>query len=65
MQGFTDFLAMGGYGAYVWPVYGIAALVLIVLLAATLRGLRAREVQARRLDADHPRRGARPGVKDK
>lgn len=49
---FTDlsgFLAMGGYGVYVWPAYGIVALVLVgqvlqvkrlgVLLLAKSRGV--------------------------
>jgi len=58
MQNLSDFLAMGGYAAFVWPVYGIAALVLVALLINTLRGLRAREAQAARLDAAHPRRAA-------
>ena len=30
-------LDLGGYGAYVWPAYGAAAVVLIVLLLASLR----------------------------
>jgi heme exporter protein D len=33
-----DFLAMGGYGAYVWGAFGMAAL----LLAAELFALRLR-----------------------
>jgi heme exporter protein D len=28
----SDFFAMGGYGAYVWPAFGFAALVLSLLL---------------------------------
>ena len=34
----ADFLAMGGYGLYVWGSFGVTALV----LAAELWGLRAR-----------------------
>jgi heme exporter protein D len=37
-----DYLAMGGYAAYVWPAFGVAAAVLGGLLAASLRTLRAR-----------------------
>ena len=29
---FSEFLSMGGYGAYVWTSYGIAAVVLIANL---------------------------------
>lgn len=39
----ADFLAMGGYAAYVWPAFGLAAVVLIGLTVASLRGLRAAE----------------------
>lgn len=38
-----DYLAMGGYAAYVWPAYGLAALVIGGLLWTSLRGMRARE----------------------
>ena len=35
-NGASEFLAMGGYGLYVWGAYGIAALVMLVepLMAA-------------------------------
>ncbi|HVV69277.1 MAG TPA: heme exporter protein CcmD [Gammaproteobacteria bacterium] len=29
-SGFWNFLHMGGYGVYVWPAYGIVALVLLL-----------------------------------
>ncbi|MBI1237774.1 MAG: heme exporter protein CcmD [Alphaproteobacteria bacterium] len=32
-----DFLAMGGYGAYVWPAYGIAVGAVGGLIALSLR----------------------------
>ena len=28
MQSLSDFLSMGGYGAFVWPAYGITGLIL-------------------------------------
>lgn len=31
-----EFFAMGGYAAYVWSAYGVAVLVLIGLVVATL-----------------------------
>ena len=34
---------MGGYGGYVWPAFGVTAVVLLGLLLASLRSLRARE----------------------
>lgn len=33
---FADFLAMGGYGFYVWLAYGISFLSLIILIFNTL-----------------------------
>ena len=35
-----DFFAMGGYAAYVWPAYGIVALVLVGFLVSSLRALK-------------------------
>ena len=43
MEQLRSFLAMGGYGAFVWPAYGVTALVLGWLLASGLRRLRGLE----------------------
>ena len=43
MDRLSDFLAMGGYGAYVWAAYLIAAVVMLALLVGSLRSLRAQE----------------------
>jgi heme exporter protein D len=57
----TDFLSMGGYAAFVWPAYAIAALVLLGLLAATWKGLRDSETTLKALESTRPaRRRARP-----
>lgn len=32
-----SFFAMGGYGAYVWPAYGVSALGLLLAVIVTLR----------------------------
>jgi heme exporter protein D len=47
---------MGGYGAYVWPAYLIAAAVLLGLLVSSLRGARNREAELSTLR--QARRGA-------
>jgi heme exporter protein D len=52
----TDFFAMGGYAAYLWPAYGFAALVLFVLLAQSWRSARRRDAELEQV-----RRLARPG----
>ena len=51
----TDFLAMGGYAAYVWSAYGIAAVVLIALLVQSWRSARRRDAELEQV-----RRLARP-----
>lgn len=70
----TEFFEMGGYAAYVWPSYGIAALVLVWLLGASWRSAHVAEAEVERLRAagHDPRRksdgrhdgieiGGRPG----
>jgi heme exporter protein D len=44
----TEFFAMGGYAAFIWPAFAITAIVLAGLLMISLRGVRVREA---RLDA--------------
>ncbi|MBI3453913.1 MAG: heme exporter protein CcmD [Rhodospirillales bacterium] len=46
----AEFVAMGGYAAYVWPSYALTAAVLIGLLWSSLRALRAREADLARED---------------
>ena len=52
----SPFFAMGGYAAYVWPAYGVAAVVLIGLWIGSLRALRAREAEIEAVEAGRPRR---------
>jgi heme exporter protein D len=42
-ENFQAFLAMGGYAAYVWPAYALAAAGLIGALVLSRRTLKARE----------------------
>jgi len=41
MDGIKDFIDMGGYGSYVWPSYLVTAVVMIIMLVASLRMLKA------------------------
>jgi heme exporter protein D len=41
MGGLETFLAMGGYGGYVWSAYAIAAVVLVANIIAARRDERA------------------------
>jgi len=56
MKSLESFFAMGGYAAFVWPAYGLTALVMVWLLVATLRRLRERERALAELQAANPRR---------
>jgi heme exporter protein D len=57
MKAALDFLAMGGYAIFVWPAYGVAALVLGGLSLQTLRGYRRNRRLLDRLQQGGPRRG--------
>jgi heme exporter protein D len=41
----SSWLAMGGYGFYIWTSYGVAIVLLLGLLVASLRGLRRIEAE--------------------
>lgn len=61
MDQLTEMLALNGYGVYVWPAYGFAALLLIGLLWRTWSTLRAQERTLGVLqDGPAPRGGAAP-----
>ncbi len=54
MERLTAFLEMGGYAVFVWPAFGLAALVMVGLLVATLRQLRRRRRELAELEASLP-----------
>ena len=43
MDGFLEYLDMGGYAVWVWPAYGLVTTGLVGILAMTLRTLKARQ----------------------
>lgn len=59
MGGLEAFLHMGGYAAYIWPAYGMAAAVLIGLLATSWKAMRDAERTAEDERPIRPRRGGR------
>ncbi len=59
MDEIRTFFDMGGYAAFVWPCFGLTALVMLGLLATTLRDLRARERRLQQLEAQRPARRRR------
>ena len=50
-RGAMSFFEMGGYAAYVWPAFGVAAAIMIALLVLSLRAMRAREAALKGLEA--------------
>jgi heme exporter protein D len=56
MQMISDFLAMGGYGGFIWTAYGTVAAVLVGLLIISLRELRTTTAEVAALEANSPRR---------
>jgi len=51
MSGIGAFFSMGGYAAFVWPAFAVAAAVLIGLLAQSLASYRRRQRELARLEA--------------
>ena len=47
----AEFFAMGGYAGFIWPAYGISALVLVGLLVVSLHQLRQARETLRRYDS--------------
>lgn len=48
----AEFFSMGGYGAYVWPSYGMTAIIMVVLLIVSVRGLKSTQATFDRLKAE-------------
>ena len=52
----SEYFSMGGHGGFIWSSYGVAALILVGLLIASLREHRARRAEVSALEAASPRR---------
>jgi heme exporter protein D len=57
----SAYFSMGGYAGYVWPAYGVAAVVMVGVLMASLLGARARERELKLLQELRPHRARRSG----
>jgi heme exporter protein D len=61
VSNFSTFLSMGGYGAYVWPAYGLTAVAFVTAVIWTVGTLKARRREEEALSATgRQRRKARP-----
>ena len=45
MEALQEFFSMGGHGAYIWPAYILAAVVLAGLLVSSYQSTRKREAE--------------------
>jgi heme exporter protein D len=59
MAGISEFFAMGGHAAFIWPAWGVAVVVLAGLIVQSARSLRAREAELAALEAARPARPRR------
>ncbi len=59
MAALSEFFAMGGYAAFVWPAYGVAVVVLAGMVIESLRRVRTAEAELRALEDAMPRRSSR------
>ena len=54
MTAFETWIAMGGYGQFVWPAYGLTALFLVAFVVRSFRGLRAQQKKLQRMREQNP-----------
>jgi heme exporter protein D len=59
MDAMMHFLAMGGYAAYVWPAYGLMAVVLAGIAYFSWRRAKAYEAELQALQEASPHRRRR------
>ncbi len=59
MEQIAEYLSMGGYAAFVWPAFAVAAAVMAALAFVRRRGLRARQAELEALQS--ARAGAEAG----
>ena len=52
----SEFFAMGGYAAFIWPAYAVATLLLFGLLALSMKSMREREALVESLRSSRSRR---------
>lgn len=55
----AEFFNMGGHGGFIWSSWGIAFVVLAILIGTSLKSMRNRERELARMEAETPRRRRR------
>jgi heme exporter protein D len=56
LDAIMSFLSMGGYAAFIWPAFGVAAAVLIALFLVSWREAKAREAELEAMPRAEQRR---------
>ncbi len=54
MQAISDYLAMGGYGGFVWPAFLLSLALLALLWLASVRGLKGSQIILEDLHKQRP-----------
>ena len=52
----SEFFAMGGYAAFIWPAYGLAVVLLAGLWLVSVRALKSREAELEQIEPERNRR---------
>ena len=60
----TEIFSMGGYGGYISSAWGIALVVLALLIGISVKSMRARERELSQLEAESPRRRRASGAEE-
>ena len=47
----NEFFEMGGYGAFIWPAYGLAAVLMVGVLVQSWKAMQQREALVKTLRA--------------
>jgi heme exporter protein D len=59
MGSLATYLAMGGYAGFVWPAWGLAAVVMCALLVVSRRSLKGKQDELATLQDGEPGRRGR------
>ncbi|HVI90309.1 MAG TPA: heme exporter protein CcmD [Dongiaceae bacterium] len=51
-EAMRDYLSMGGYAPFIWPAYGVAAVILVAFAVDSWRRVHQATAALRRLEAD-------------
>ena len=65
MEQIAEYLSMGGYAAFVWPAFAVAAAVMTALALVSRRGLRARQTELEALQSARAEAAAGTGTGDR